>query len=134
MRMACHAGPLPEAVAARLARVTSISGLHDLRPFLRAARMNAVLKLDPATAAAESPALLDKRPGLPVSICVGAEERDELIRQSRLLALSWGCADALHIFPELNHFSIVSGLRGSESPLLGHILAGQDCDLTSNMR
>ena len=133
-RMACADGPLPEPVALRLRRVTSISGLHDLRPFLRAAKMNKVLRLDTSTAAAESPALRPKRPDLSVGICVGAEERPELIRQSQILARSWDCVGELRILPELNHFSIVDGLRRTKSPLLGHILAGQDCDMTSNMR
>ena len=56
-RMLCDTGPLPDHVAARIAKVVSISGLHDLRPFLSAPEMNATLQLTQEMAAAESPAL-----------------------------------------------------------------------------
>jgi arylformamidase len=41
-------------------------------------------------AAAESPALLDPRPTLSFHAVVGAAERPELMRQTRLLAEAWG--------------------------------------------
>jgi arylformamidase len=59
-RMACEGGPLPEAVAARVDRVLSISGIHDLRPLLLS-QMNEVLHLTEQEARAESPALLAPR-------------------------------------------------------------------------
>jgi arylformamidase len=60
--MACeNRAPLPDAVATRIERVLSISGIHDLRPLLLS-EMNAALRLDDGEATAESPARLDPRP------------------------------------------------------------------------
>jgi acetyl esterase/lipase len=109
-RMACADGPLPAEVAERLQAVCTISGLHDLRPFLSASGMNATLRLNMAQAAAESPALHAPRPGLPVNAWVGGAERPELIRQSRLLAHAWGEACRLHVADEANHFDVVEPL------------------------
>ncbi|MFQ5566016.1 MAG: alpha/beta hydrolase, partial [Paracoccaceae bacterium] len=65
-RMLCQDAPLADAVAARIVSATSISGVHDLRPLMHTA-MNEDLGLDRAEAAAESPALLEPRPGVPLT-------------------------------------------------------------------
>ncbi|MCU4654011.1 alpha/beta hydrolase [Roseibacterium sp. SDUM158016] len=123
-RMACADTPLPAAVAARLARVLSISGIHDLRPLLLT-EMNAALHLDAGEAEAESPALHAPRVGLPVRFHVGAKERPELLRQTRLIAEAWGLkggdvADAY--LPGEDHFSIVEGLSDAASGLVRALL------------
>jgi acetyl esterase/lipase len=123
-RMACADGPLPDAVAERLESVLSISGIHDLRPLLLS-QMNDVLHLTEEEAAAESPALHSPRPGLPVRFHVGAAERPELLRQTRLIAEAWGLkggdvADAY--LPGEDHFTIVEKLADPDSRLLAALL------------
>lgn len=123
-RMACTGSPLSDGVAARVQRVLSISGIHDLRP-IRKSKMNAVLKLNPAEAADESPALLDPWTNLRVHAVVGARERPELMRQTRLLAEAWGRkgADISDAYlPGEDHFSIVEALADPESGLVARLL------------
>jgi acetyl esterase/lipase len=124
-RMLCEDAPLPNAVAARIVSVLSISGVHDLRPLIRTA-MNTDLMLDRAEAAAESPALLEPRPGVPVTCWAGAAERPEFRRQNALLANVWtGCGVATRAVeePERHHFNIIDGLSEPGSPLTEALLA-----------
>lgn len=117
-RMAC-AGVLPQAVAARLGHVLSISGLHDLRPLMNTP-LQAALGLDLAEARAESPALLEPLPGARLTAWVGAEELAELRRQSRLIAEIWG---GLGLETRLveeagrDHFAVIEPLAEAESPI-----------------
>jgi hypothetical protein len=123
-RQVCDDSTLPERVAARIGRVLSISGLHDLRPLLRLA-LNADLRLDVAEAAAESPALHAPRPGARVHVWVGADERPEFVRQSRLLANIWTGMRAemsLTVEPGRHHFDVVEGLADPESALTGALI------------
>ncbi len=125
-RMLCQDAPLPDAVAARIVSVISISGVHDLRPLIRTA-MNDDLGLDRAEAAAESPALLEPRPGVPVTCWAGSAERPEFRRQNALLANIWtGCGVATHAVeePGRHHFNIIDGLCEPDSPLTAALLAG----------
>ena len=123
-RMLCQDAPLPEAVAARIASVTSISGVHDLRPLLHTA-MNDDLMLDQAEATAESPALLEPRAGVPLTCWVGATERPEFLRQNALLANIWtGCGVETRAVeePDRHHFNIIDGLGDPNSSLTGALL------------
>ena len=125
-RMLCQDAPLADTVAARIVSVLSISGVHDLRPLIRTA-MNDDLKLDRAEAAAESPALLEPRPGVPVTCWAGAAERPEFRRQNALLANIWtGCGVSTHALeePGRHHFNIIDGLCEPDSPLTAALLAG----------
>lgn len=100
---------------ARISRVVSISGLHDLRPLLKTA-MNDDLRLDAAEAAAESP-ILDQNP-LPtvVTAWVGGDERPAFIEQAKHLAQAWQGVD-LVIEPGRHHFDVIDGLADANSPL-----------------
>ncbi|MFC3167132.1 alpha/beta hydrolase [Paracoccus fontiphilus] len=123
-RMVCPDG-LPDAVAARVTACVPISPLADLRPLLCTA-MNDTLRLDANEAAAESPALLAPRPGIPVTTWVGGMERPEFIRQARLLANVWaglGAATECVIDPGHHHFDVVEGLERAGSPLLERLLS-----------
>lgn len=114
-RLACSDGPLPE----RIDRVVPISGIHDLRPLLLT-EMNTVLRLDQEEARAQSPALLDKREGLNVICWVGANERPELVRQTRLLSAAWGIPNVFDAGQD--HFSVIEQLADPHSPLISALL------------
>ncbi|TBN37722.1 alpha/beta hydrolase [Paracoccus subflavus] len=123
-RMVCDDAPLPDAVAARVTACLSISPLTDLRPLLRTA-MTETLGLDRAEAVAESPALLNPRPGIPVTTWVGGSERPEFIRQARLLSNVWaglGAATDCVIDPGRHHFDVIDGLADGDSPLMERLL------------
>jgi acetyl esterase/lipase len=122
-RMLCDDSPLGAAVTDRLARVLSISGVHDLRPLPETA-MNDTLNLDTAEASGESPALHARAGSCPATFWVGAGERPEFLRQTRLMAEAWqgdGIDDVYE--PGKNHFSVVEGLTRAGSPLLRALLA-----------
>jgi acetyl esterase/lipase len=122
-RMGCQ-GVLEEELAARIVRILSISGLHDLRPLLRV-KMNEALRLDAEEAAAESPALLLPLEGLEIACVVGANELPELVRQTDLLANIWrGLAAetrAIHM-PGLHHFDVIDSLALPDGALTRMLL------------
>jgi len=122
-RMIC-AGVMPETLTRRLARVVSISGVHDLRPLLET-EMNAVLRLSPEEAAAESPALCDPLPDIPFTGWVGAQERPEFLRQTRLIEEAWarrGAAVSATYDPGHHHFSVIEALARPDSALTQEVL------------
>ncbi len=126
-RMVCDDGTLPDAVADRVMACVPISPLTDLRPLMRT-EMNKTLRLDAAEAAAESPALLVPRQGIPVTTWVGGMERPEFIRQARLLADIWaglGAATDCVIDPGLHHFDVIERLEQPDSPLLDRLLVSR---------
>lgn len=117
-RMGCK-GVLPAELAARIAHIVSVSGVHDLRPLLRT-QMNTTLRLDSAEAQAESPALLSPIEGLRITCAVGSSERPEFIRQTDLLAnIWWGMgADARTVhLPERHHFDVIDALAAPDGAL-----------------
>ena len=123
-RQVCADSSLTGEVLERLRRVVSISGLHDLRPLL-ATKLNSVLRLDRAQAAAESPALLWPLPGVAVHAWVGDAERPEFVRQSTLLANVWtglGAEMAQTIVAGHHHFSVIDPLTDPESDLVAALL------------
>ena len=123
-RMICRDGPLESALAGRIERVVSISGLHDLRPLLNTA-MNADFGLDAAAAAAESAALLQPIDGVELICWVGADERPEFVRQAQLLANVWtGCGieTSCELAAGQHHFNVIDGLADPASPLAGALL------------
>jgi len=123
-RMVCEDSPLASNLRARIDRVVSISGLHDLRPLLKT-KMNDDFRMDEAEAAAESAAL--KRPIENVElVCwVGADERPEFIRQSELLANIWtgfGMKTSVHQAGGQHHFNVIDGLVDPQSALTSALL------------
>jgi arylformamidase len=125
-RLCCADSPLPTAVHERIAHTISVSGLHDLRPFLKTT-MNQTLRLDAAEAARESPALLMPLPGARVTCWVGTAERPEFLRQNALLANIWtglGAHMAKHEVEGRHHFDVVEELADPGSPLTGALLDG----------
>jgi arylformamidase len=123
-RLCCADSPLPAAVRERIAHTISISGLHDLRPFLKTT-MNKTLRLDAVEAARESPALLMPLPGARVTCWVGTAERPEFLRQNALLANIWTGVGAQITKVEAegrHHFDVVEELADPRSPLVGALL------------
>ena len=83
--------------------------------------MNATLRLDPAEAAAESPALRVPVAGARVHAWVGDAERPEFVRQATLIANVWtglGADMAQTIEPRRNHFTVLDGLTHPGSGLV----------------
>lgn len=122
-RMGC-VGVLPDAVAARIAHIVSVSGVHDLRPLLRT-QMNATLHLDPAEALAESPALQRPLDGLLLTCAVGGIERPEFIRQNDLLANMWwglGADSRVMHLAGKHHFDVIDALADPEGVLTRALL------------
>jgi hypothetical protein len=118
-RLICGGTGLPDAALARVDRVMSISGVHDLRPMMRT-QMNESLHIDLAEAHGESPALLEPVVDMPVICWVGANERSEFVRQNALLANAWRglvlATDAVEE-PDRHHFDVIDGLAKADSPM-----------------
>ncbi|MEP5153129.1 alpha/beta hydrolase [Planktotalea sp.] len=118
-RMICDDSPLDSAVLGRIERTVSISGLHDLRPLLHT-KMNEDFRLDLQEATIESAALHLPVGHPDVIAWVGGGERPEFIRQTELLGMMWSGLEArirVEIEGALNHFTILDGLRETNSPL-----------------
>ena len=108
----------------RLAKVVSVSGLHDLRPLLHTA-MNADLRLDVDEARAESPILREPVDGLDLTCWVGADELASFRLQNHLLADAWGALGARTEAIEAanrNHFTVIEDLADPESVLVKSLL------------
>ncbi len=120
---------LTEALIRRVVAVTSISGVHDLRPLLFT-ELNNVLAITGEIAASESPTLLTPLPQVMagqilVSVWVGAEERPEFRRQTDLLAQSWRGLGVPVISTHeegRHHFNVVDGLIFSDSAIVDTVL------------
>ena len=117
-------GALPVDLAERVERVVPISGVHDLRPLLRA-QVNDDIRLDMPEATAESPALLLPREGTRLLAWVGQAERAEFVRQSELIANVWrglGAATACVVEPDRHHFDVIDALARPDSALTEALL------------
>lgn len=123
-RLLCDEQLLPDSVVQRLVNVVPISGLYDLRP-LMAHDMNQSLQLDLEGAIAESPALQEPLAGVPLTLWVGAVERPEFLRQTRLLCEKWQptLPDIQAVYePGKHHFSVIDGLTRTDSALVRCLL------------
>lgn len=124
-RMICRDTPLSKAVSARIRRVVSISGVHDLRPLMMT-QLNEMLQLDEAEAIAESPALNRPVAGARLMCWVGGDERPEFLRQNDLLANVWtglGADASATRAPGRHHFDVIEDLENAES-MLSALVAG----------
>jgi len=119
-RMLCADMEFSCCFPARVSRVVSISGLHDLRPLLRTS-MNEDLRLDAVEAASESPLLHDDVLPVPVVAWVGGDERPAFVDQARKLAAQWTHAEAV-IEPGRHHFNVIDGLADPDSALMAALL------------
>ena len=118
-RMISGSPLLSDAVLSRIAGVTSISGVHDLRPLMRT-EMNDILKIDAAEAQSESPVLLTPLAPIPVTAWVGAAERPEFVRQNRALYEMWRGFETpmrMHEAAGKHHFDVIDGLSDPDQPL-----------------
>ncbi|MGE7414930.1 alpha/beta hydrolase [Methylobacterium tarhaniae] len=107
------------ACAGRIARVVSISGVHDLRPLL-GTQMNEILHLDSDEARAESPVLQAPRPGARLIAVAGGDELPEFRRQNLLLPTVWhglGAETEAWEIAGTQHFSVIEGLSDPGSAL-----------------
>lgn len=116
-RMACT--DITGDWTARLRRVVPISPLSDLRPLMQTA-MNADLRLDPAEAEAESPALRARREGVDCLVWVGGQERPAFLWQARTLSEDWACP--WHVAPGRHHFDVIDDLADPGSLLMDRLL------------
>ena len=111
-RQLCEDTTLDKTVLERVAKVISISGVHDLRPLLNIVQ-NETINLDEREALQESPALLKPRLNIPVDCIVGADERPEFIRQNDLLANIWlgmgVVTNTVHVDGK-HHFDVIDDL------------------------
>jgi acetyl esterase/lipase len=115
-RMGCAGIDMP-----RLARVVPVSPLAELSP-LAATAMNATLGIDPAEAAAESPARLSLRPGIGAHVWVGGQERPAFLWQARTLSEAWTCPWTVEA--GRHHFDIIDSLADPAGALTNACLAG----------
>jgi arylformamidase len=114
-RMGCADQAVP------VARVVPIAPLAELEP-LMATAMNAVLAIDEAEAAAESPARFGLRAGVTAHVWVGAEERPAFLWQARVLSEEWGCGWTAA--PGKHHFNVIDDLAEPGSALCDAVLHG----------
>lgn len=124
-RMMCRDSPLRTAELNRIEKIMSVSGVHDLRPLLET-KMNDTLQLDADEAYRESPALATPIKDISAAFWVGAAERPEFLRQSRLIAEAWERHGALvtDVYePGKNHFSVIESLADSTSPLVKELVS-----------
>ena len=117
--LAARMGCADQSVDVR--RVVPISPVTELGPLL-ATGMNAVLRIDAAEAASESPARLALRPGVAAHVWVGAVERPAFLWQARVLAEEWACSWTTD--PGRHHFNVIDGLEDPASPLCKVLLDG----------
>lgn len=123
-RMICDDSALSADVLKRIDKVVSVSGVHDLCP-LTVTRMNETLRLTQEEAVSESPALHRALPDIDVTFWVGAAERPEFLRQTRLICEKWQRQLASvtdHYAPDHHHFSVIEELGLPHSELLDELL------------
>ncbi|MEL6688826.1 MAG: alpha/beta hydrolase [Pseudomonadota bacterium] len=127
-RLICEDSGLSAPVLTRVAGVTGIGGVYDLRP-LMLTELNDTLHVGEAEAGAESPVLLRPKVSVPITVWVGAAERPEFVRQSRVMAMMWDGLGAEVTLVEdegRHHFDVIDGLLEAHSPLMATVLGDQE--------
>lgn len=130
-RMACNNTLLKPETTARIQRIYSISGVHDLTNLLYT-EMNSILALTRSEVLQESPSKLVPSPNAKIVCWVGAKERPEFLRQSNILFCAW--SKLLHsiecvVEQEKHHFNVIESLTDPNS-----ILTRTVCGLSAFQR
>lgn len=96
----------------------SISGIHDLGPFMRAPFLKDELRLTAHDVEEFSPARRKPATSAPIITCVGGDESSAFHAQNRLIAECWPEAFRADIpSPGTNHVTVNNELINSESQL-----------------
>jgi arylformamidase len=100
----------------------AVSGVFDVAPLLQIS-VNDDLRLDAATARANSPAFWPLPPQRSLDAVVGADESSEFLRQSKLIADEWARQGAVTRYEELpgNHFTVVDPLKDADSAMTARV-------------
>ena len=124
-RMISATSPLPDDVRARISHTVSISGLHDLRPLMKAA-MNTELRIDEAEARRGKSRIAGADAECTRDVLGGHAERPEFVRQNALLANIWtglGAKTCMIEEPGRHHFDVIDGLADPDHPLTRTLLS-----------
>ena len=119
MRMVCGDSALPVPAHSRLQKVIPVSGVFDLRP-LTLTRMNETLHLSDDEARSESPVPHIPLSDIDITCWVGAAERPEFLRQTRLITETWQSLGAKIedcYEPGKNHFSVIESMASGDTAL-----------------
>jgi arylformamidase len=113
----------PKAPADLVPAAYSISGLFDLTPLLHVA-MAQDLRLDEADARQVSPLFWPAPQGRVFDAVVGGLESSEFLRQSRVVAETWGKAGAhtrYEVIAGTNHFTVIDALADPQSAMVARL-------------
>jgi arylformamidase len=102
----------------------AISGVFDLEPLLHVSQ-NADLRLDAKSAKAASPVDWPLPPQRSLDAVVGANESNEFIRQSRIIAEGWAKRGAVTRFEAVagaDHYTVVDPLTDPDSAMTGRVV------------
>jgi arylformamidase len=113
----------PKAPADLVPAAYSISGLFDLTPLLHVA-MAQDLRLDEAEARQVSPLFWPAPQGRVFDAVVGGLESSEFLRQSRVVAETWGKAGAhtrYEVIAGTNHFTVIDALADPQSAMVARL-------------
>lgn len=108
-----------------VAGAAPLSGLFDLRPLVHT-HVNEWMRMSPADAERNSPALLPPGAACPLLASYGATETDEFKRQTDDYLQAWrarGLPARYVPMPDTNHYDIVLTLNDPASPLTRAIFA-----------
>jgi arylformamidase len=102
----------------------AISGVFDVAPLLSTS-LNALVKLDAATATAVSPLYWPPPPKDRTFVAaVGGDESQEFIRQSLAITAAWsraGVKAECIVVPATNHFTVVDELTNPDSAMVARV-------------
>ena len=102
----------------------AISGVFDLTPLVHT-DMNADYKLDEASARISSPLFWPAPKGKTLDVVVGAAELPEFLRQSKVMADTWGAAGTktrYEAVPGKHHFNVVADLADPKSAMTDRLV------------
>lgn len=115
----------PDTPADFLPAAYAISGLFDLATLIGVS-MNQDLRLDAEEARRVSPLFWPAPAGRTFDAVVGALESSEFLRQSRIIAETWGKAGVVTRYeavPQTNHFTVLDTLTDPDSAMVERLTA-----------